>query len=445
MIHPVRCWFFAAILSVLAIPFVPGQVAPPRALHGRLEMIDGTKTLTLWGTPWERGFAHGFLLGEVLVQDFEKELKHLLFSEEMASRYESLFHGLLLPKFQFSRREEEELLGIIQGIEARVPDKEKRTLKITGKPISTLDLKAINTAGDWMGLGCSTIAVDGSRTKDGAPAAARNFDFPAFRLLLDHQMIVVNHGRNDLKGFVGVGFPGCIGTLTAMNESGVFGTIHDVDVNPHLLEAFLPHVPRVVAMRRLMEQVEAKGAVSQAHQLLKTWPTLYGNNIFIATPQSSAHAPFAGVLEYDHRHRLHGGATLRKPDRTEAGYAPLLVCTNHHRLRPDSGRLPALENCERYEALTQSFGKGQGQLDAEQLFAIAMRAARPSNQAPLQYYRHGTLHQAVALLGEKEFHVRLATVGRHISQEPVTVFDLDELLDPSKRRAEAGSPAGSGR
>ena len=47
--------------------------APKPEVHGRLDVHDGLRILHTWGTPQERGFAHGSLLGKDVAELVTKE------------------------------------------------------------------------------------------------------------------------------------------------------------------------------------------------------------------------------------------------------------------------------------------------------------------------------------------------------------------------------------
>ena len=55
--------------------------APAPGVHGRVESPGGLRLLRLWGTPEERGYAHGFLLAEDIIANLGKE-----FSSQFAQR-----------------------------------------------------------------------------------------------------------------------------------------------------------------------------------------------------------------------------------------------------------------------------------------------------------------------------------------------------------------------
>jgi len=77
-----RRTLFVLLLSVLLTASLRADEAPaggfraPPQVTGRYEQIQGQRVLTLWGSPRQRGFAQGYLLGEQVVagiaHDFER-------------------------------------------------------------------------------------------------------------------------------------------------------------------------------------------------------------------------------------------------------------------------------------------------------------------------------------------------------------------------------------
>ena len=172
------------LVTVAVAPVVAQQTTPE--ICGRFVEKDGFRTLYLWGTPEQRGFAQGYLLADTILRSFEADLQKLMRGSRM-KQYEKRLLKSIVPRFAFSADEEAELAGMLKGIKAKLPA-DKCKLAGVDRPVSLLDLKALNTVGDWMALGCSTFAISGAYTTDGKPAAARNFDFAGFRMVLDDQL-----------------------------------------------------------------------------------------------------------------------------------------------------------------------------------------------------------------------------------------------------------------
>lgn len=406
-------------LFLLALlPLLPAQetASAARPVQGRLVVEEGQRTLYLWGGPKARGYAHGHLLARDILDAIEKDFGRFLVRLGNNTRiYERVLLRRVIPNFQFTNDEIEELQGMLEGIEAALPDEEDRTVELLGRPLTLPDLKAINTVGDWMALGCSSVALAGDLCSDGAPAVVRNFDFQGLNALLQKQhVVVVQPAGEGRRGYAGVSHPGAIGVMTGMNVDGVFVSVHDVRVAPSFADAFKPNVPRLCVLRRFLMDLPAAAAVPTALERAREWPTLYGNNIMVVTPDSGSEHPFAGVLEYDKREDLEGGAGLRLEDAFTVGDEDFLVCTNHHRRRGiPEGTTP---RCWRFDALSETaVGGTEEDFEFPDLVRLVESAALPEEK-PQRAYRHGTLHQAIGRCGPKRLHVRFGEVGKNIRE-----------------------------
>ena len=417
-----------------------GAVAAAPHITGRFEASGGQRVLTLWGTPRERGFAQGWLLAEALVAGAEHDFGKLL--KPFLPFYEVSIRKVIVPRFAFDEREREELQGLYEGLVAR-RGKEGLALEALGRPFDLLDLKALNSFGDWYGLGCASLAVWGRHSEGGIPRVGRNFDFPAFDLVARYQMVVVRAADGDRAGSVSISYPGCIGLMTGQSERGLFASIHDVPLRAPDAQVREGNVPRLVAMRRLLEQVGGDEPIARAERLLASWPTMYGNNMMVVAGHVAEGTPVAAVLEYDGRVDLGRGVTARRADGAAAalvgGVEPLLACTNDHLLRQGLASYGPTA-CWRYPLLREGAeGEAPLALGVDDLFARMTRVAFPKGDGDLESaqailtVKHGngfgTLHQVVGEPSLGRLHVRLARLGSRVEREPVHVYDVPALLD----------------
>ena len=424
----------------------PDARPPTRPVTGTLTEVDGQRILTLWGSPSDRGYAQGYLLAEQIIagvaHDFERVMKPFL------PKYEMLVKKVVIPKFQFNERETAELEGLFAGLRDRLP-KERLHIAALKRDIELVDVKALNTFGDWYGLGCSSLAVWGALSADGKPLVGRNFDFPAFDLVLRHQYVVVRAPAEGIRGYVGVSYPGCIGILTGLNKDGVFTAIHDVPVRPTLDKALRPNVPRLMAVRRLLEETGATDTCARAEALVRSWPTLYGNNIMLVGPAAQDEKPCAVVLEYDCRLDLEEGCTCRFAEGSEDAPMYCLACTNHHRTREKPENYIEFKKRWRYPKLAAVGGaeRPKQPLTVEDMFGWMGRTAFPKAGVPQgraesllgKSAHHGTLHQAVAQPAAGLLHVRMGEVGVNIRDVPPRRYDVAALL--ARCAAAAAAPA----
>lgn len=415
--------FLVFAIAIVPIRLDGGEGAAPE-ITGKLEKVEGASVLRLWGSPRERGFAHGWLLAEQIVEEAEEGFS-TAFSGR-AEAYEKYLLPLLTAGFSFSVDETAEMEGMVDGIGKRLPE---RKVKPFGRLLNLADIKLINTYGDWYCLSCSSAAVWGKFTADGKPAAVRNFDFMPLASITrwQHVRAVAPAGGGKARGWVGIAMPGSLGPVTAMNEEGVFTAIHDVWVRPSPKDYIQGNVPRLIALRRLLEELPARGAVEKAAELCRSWNTLFGNNFIVATPGAGPGLP-AGILEYDTREEEERGVTLRGPDAGASG-EPLeyLVCSNGHRRR-------GKDSCGRYDSLVACCRGKSGRFDIAALEDLARSAAVPAAGKPVAGNGIGTLHQAVALTGERKLRVLLLeSREKNIRDSRGIEFRVDDLLGAMPR------------
>jgi hypothetical protein len=110
-----------------------------RTEHGALLWKRGLPVLQLQGTPEERGFAHGFLVGEQIVDFFEFYV--LEDSWQSATRYEEEFVPFLESHFEYDPEYLAEVDAVIRGMEASGMEMEVEWL---GRDFRRVDLLAIN-------------------------------------------------------------------------------------------------------------------------------------------------------------------------------------------------------------------------------------------------------------------------------------------------------------
>ena len=425
----------APTFLLLALVLAPAALAREAAEAPEVPKVTGTygvenglRVLRLWGTPKERGFAQGYLLGEEIIDGMQKALADVL--RRKPGVYETNLVPLMGPGFSFSRAEEEELAGLLEGFRAKVPA-EKRKVAVLAREPNLVDFKVLNTFGDWYALGCSSAAMWGDRTADGGAVVVRNFDFPSMDILVasQHVRIVVPAPGSGERGWVGICHPGSVGALTVLSEAGVFVAIHDVPVKPRQADYFQGNVPRLLAIKRIAAELPALGAVEAAAAKCRTWNTLFGNNFMVATREPGDGLP-AGVIEYDTREAKDEGVTLRAAETVGGRTLPYVVCSNHHRLR-GTGR------CGRYRSLMQGCaateaGKPLGVAD---LFELASRAAVPKAGRTVADSAFGTLHQVVALTGPRILHVRMVAADGNIRDATPAAIDVAKVLAEVRAQA----------
>lgn len=371
---------FALVAAVCTMPLRADDTATKTAnrdgveVTGKLESIDGARVLTVWGKPHERGFAHGYLLAPDIVALLDGYLRETVTdTAEFEQRAQAFLRMMsLLPRYQ------DEVRGMLEGIQKRLGD----TARISSldRAITYDDLFTVACIPELSRLACSSFAAWGSLTGDGGTVCGRNLDWHGIKALHGTELIIAHLPDDSTRsrGWVSVTWPGFAGALTAMNDAGVCGSLHDVPaLRPTMPFGF---TPRAMALREALEAAGDDTAIEKFTAVFKKRIVLVGNNIPVAWPHKpDGGKPFA-VIEYDGNLAMDRGVTVRQdeypPADGEANRATMkrhsrktmidppprysdkpaqrtetyskqefLICTNHYCLRA------APQSCDRYEKL----------------------------------------------------------------------------------------------
>ncbi|MFB3891626.1 MAG: C45 family autoproteolytic acyltransferase/hydrolase [Phycisphaerae bacterium] len=336
-------WLLLSAALLLAAPgcvdWGEQPITPPAEgtdEFGTFRRVGGIGVLTVWGDPHQRGLAHGRLLAQGVL-----DMVDTIGGSSLLIQRKGDYERVILPmmgRFVFEEPELEELQGILDGVREKLGD--KAIPRRLGRPITLGDLKAANTAGDWYRQACSSFVAWGSRTRDGHVWVGHNFDFMPAKAFFPHQMIVVRRALGVRKAWATASAPGFIGCITGINSDGVFATTHDV---------FLPmrpvdwgYAPRLLVLRRLLENCSGRDLAAQALPVLEASRQMFDNAMLLAAPVADGTPP-AVVFECGVDRSRDKGVTVRRPQDNDAQLGPdAIVCANHFRKRagPRADPLP---------------------------------------------------------------------------------------------------------
>jgi hypothetical protein len=407
----------------------------PAQLTGKISTIQDVRVLTLWGPPHDRGFAHGYLLADDIVNLLDGYLRHSVKDPAAFEKQAKMLLKMMaiLPRYQ------QELSGMLEGIQAKlgadVP------LKIMQRPLNYDDLMALICIPELARAGCSSFAAWGPMTKTGETLAGRNLDWFAIPVLDGKEIIIVNmpDEKQNVLGWVSITWPGFIGCLTGMNSEGVSVSMHDVFADgPSIPMIF---TPRGMALRESVETARAASAVEDVQCILRRRFALVGNNVPISVPWKQGMTTAAAVFEYD-SHVTNGfGVTTRLDDGNgklqqadaldrapvgtsskqtgESSHCDYLLCTNLYRARA------AAESCDRYSKFKsgcEQIADKHDKLDV----AAGWKLLRRVECTPDSRIR--TYHSVIFEPNQKKMHVAFAHGTRPAAEcEPMTL-DLAQLL-----------------
>jgi len=413
------------VLLVLAVfgPVVRADAPKPPTIDGRLTTVDGIAVLTVWGTPHERGFAHGHFLAPGLIALLDAYLADTELSGGPA-RYEATTQ--LVPLMMKIRPVyQEELRGLLAGVESRLGG--KTTVPRLGRKLAIRDLVTVNCIPDSAGFGCSSFVAWGRLTADGDTISGRNLDWNVSDALLEGQVVVVHvpEAGNGTLAWVSVGWPGLIGCLTGMNAEGVTVSMHDSwGGEPAGTMGF---TPRALALREALETAKPGTAQADILAVFRKRTVAVGNNVGVALPhragEAGASAPSI-VFEYDGVTMRTGGVTVRLPEpagKSRRRGGAYQVTTNHYRQRAEP------ERCGRYKKIRRALGaaeKSSEPIDIAAAWRILSSVAQPGR-------RDGglaTYHSVVFEPDKLKMHVALTAGGKPAPDCKHVTLDIAALI-----------------
>ena len=190
----------------------------------------GYTVMRVWGSHYEMGYAQASLLGDYIV-DAVDETKTVAGSSYAALR--SLMAGAVWKPDEI----EDEFDGMVASL----------AVTHASAAIDELDLKVINTFGDW-GYACRSHVCWGRYVQ--APIktlATRRLDFGSPVPTANHHVLCARDPDDGSPRWVNLAYPGAVVAATAVNEFGTLASLHDYGSGGADLSA--GRMPREVAAR----------------------------------------------------------------------------------------------------------------------------------------------------------------------------------------------------
>ncbi len=339
--------------------------------HGALVRKKGLPVLQLWGTAEERGFAHGYLVGKQIIDFFEFYVVED--SWRSAKSYQDTFVPFLESRFRLPEEFQRECDAVIKGMRASGVD---MGVELLGRDFNRTDLLAINAyiekraafpGPDPSPSSCTQVAFWGARTKggglDGGLVAARNMDGECDirKVTVSHFLVfAVDPAEPGRKRWVSTMWPGFVGTISGVNEEGLYGMENAGGSGPGPVPEGI--VPCSWTQRLILEKQGREATPASVLEMLRPFAcstggiTAAGSIVLWAVPYKGQDAP-AFVYE--------GGRTgfaLRKPGEVWPADAASIVASNHHLKygfdpeRPDEslGSPVSFSSLSRYETAAQT-------------------------------------------------------------------------------------------
>lgn len=370
--------------------------------HGALRWMKGLPVLQLHGTPEERGFAHGYLVGEQIIDFFEFYV--LEDSWRSARRYEEVFAPFLESNFDYRPEYLAEVEAVIEGMKASGIDMDVQWL---GRDFSRVDLLAINAYIERRAArpsppasdGCSQFAFWGSATEGtdlaGGLIAGRNMDgeVDIRKVTVSHFLIfAVDPHRPGARRWISTMWPGFVGTLSGINEDGLFSMENAGGTGPGPVVDGL--TPCTWIQRHVLESAGKESTPRSVGRMIDEFRSS-GGGAFGAGSIILWAVPYEGQVEpsfVSEGDRF--GTIVRAPSDVAPACPYNIMATNHHMVYgvdPDRpglyfGKQPSFSSLWRYETgmnTLEAWTRGRKPLGTAEM------------QRLLQSVAHGTTEYSV--------------------------------------------------
>ena len=214
-----------------------------QTVNGDLQEFNDRKVLTVWGTHEERGFAQGFILAESLQDIMKNYIISYVYSNN--STMYQYARNYFEAHFEVDTDYVTEATAIISGMESYGIDLYSNVLgrNLDSTDIlmasSITDLSAISMLNEDLNLGCSSISSWAEATEEdqqlqGHLVITRNMDWtPHAKLLENHLLLVHLPSETDEVPWASFSFPGFMGALSGINESGLAAFKNVGNYNSH--------------------------------------------------------------------------------------------------------------------------------------------------------------------------------------------------------------------
>lgn len=160
---------------------------------------------------------------------------------------------------------------------------------------------------DYMLVGCSSFAVWGKQSADSSLIIGRNFDFYVGDKFARNKLVSFYQPEKGYK-FAAVGWPGMIGILSGMNETGLTVTINAAKSTMPTASA----TPISILTREILQYAST---IDEAYAIAKKRKTFVSESILIGSAKDSR----AAIIE-------------KSPEKIAlfTGDGQQLICTNHY-------------------------------------------------------------------------------------------------------------------
>lgn len=195
----------------------------------------GYTVIRVWGSHYEMGYAQANLLGAYIVEAVNET------QEYVGAPFYDYLRSVMAGALWAPPEIEDELDGMVASLSATHPS----------AGIDELDLKVINTYGDWGYAWCRSHMCWGRYVAPPIKTlATRRLDFDSPLAMESHHVLCARNPDDGSPRWINLAWPGAVTVATGVNEFGTLASLHDYKSAGAVLSA--GRMPRMVAARHAL-------------------------------------------------------------------------------------------------------------------------------------------------------------------------------------------------
>ena len=354
-------------------------------VNGSIENVSNKKVMFLWGTHDERGYAHGYLLGENLKSLMDSYLIEYICQKNVAAY--SMLRQVYTNYFEVDERYQVEAESMVKGIkESGV----SLVNNVIGREYDVNDFLMMTALPEIEQLifglvdvqfGCSSISSWGSVTENdpelnGSLVITRLMDWSNEESLCDNHLLIVNlPSEENEQPWISFGFSGLIGALSAINEAGVAAFMNQGNIAEH--DYTHKFNPVLLSIRDGIESADFNGDdICDDQDILNAVQAkVHGGASLIHTVMEKGIDDNPFIIEVNNKL----GIVIRGNNDNTLVKGNNLVATNHFR------KLYQPEDCSRYSRIIDSLDRSSEMTSARSRNLLGGAAGVTFNLQAIQY------------------------------------------------------------
>jgi len=373
------------LISLIILSLILGKGFA--VVNGQLSQIGNKYILKVWGTHYERGYAMGYLMAPNIMNVFSNYFYANVTGANPATyEYYLNFHR---NNFNTDSRFNDEASGLRDGMFASGYSMYHNGLQ---RNLNLDDILFVNAIVDIAGfmnskdpeLGCSSISSWGASTSldpmlQGDLVISRLLDWSPSDALLANPLLVIHlPAETDEQKWMSFTYPGLIGALSAITESGSAAFLNMGNIHSHPDPANLTNV--LFDIRKGMERTDFNldGQFSNADVFSSLLAGHHISGTIIHSVQQWADSSRAVIFETNNV-----GTVQRGQDDFSGLQGDNLAATNHFR------KLYSPVPCFRYSRIIDSLNVNP-QVSAERQLAVLKGAGGVPQNLMLIHYQPST-------------------------------------------------------